>query len=161
MRSRAPGSKTKIPRTIQLKSPKGSGAPVGFINPGSLMDQLPNKGSAQQTTLRATRNSWASPKDLNDRPEGQSNLQPKDLVEEERHSFLTPARLSDRKKNNARFRLQPASGRPLRPEGLAKTSFPTPTRFSDRECVEPLLTAPLRLAQTELTGTNRLGTPAR
>ena len=30
-------------------------------NPGSLMDRLPSKGSAQQTTLRMTRNSWADP----------------------------------------------------------------------------------------------------
>ena len=35
--------------------------PVGFMNPGSLMDLLPSKRSAQQTTLRTTRNSWADP----------------------------------------------------------------------------------------------------
>ena len=61
VRSRAPAGKTKILHTILPESPGGSGAPVGFINPGSLMDRLPNKGSAQQTTLRATRNSWAGP----------------------------------------------------------------------------------------------------
>ena len=35
---------------------------VGFINPGSLMDLLPSKNSAHQTTLRTTHNSWAGPK---------------------------------------------------------------------------------------------------
>ena len=35
---------------------------VGFINPGSLMDRLPNKGSAQQTTLRATRKLLGRPR---------------------------------------------------------------------------------------------------
>ena len=56
------------------------------------------------------------------------------------------------------------SGPPLRPEGLAKEerrSLPTPTRISNWRCTEPLLIALLRLAQSEPTGTNRLGTPAR
>ena len=35
---------------------------IGFINPGSLMDLLSSKSSAQQTALRTTRNSWAGPK---------------------------------------------------------------------------------------------------
>ena len=47
---------------------------VRFINPGSLMDLLASKRSAQQTTLRTMRNSWAGPKYLNDRPEGRSSL---------------------------------------------------------------------------------------
>ena len=58
-RSHAPVVKTKIPQMILPESPGGSGAPVGFINPGTLMDRLPSKGSAQQTTLRTTRSSWA------------------------------------------------------------------------------------------------------
>ena len=33
---------------------------VRFINPGSLMDLLPSKSSAQQTKLRTTRNSWCN-----------------------------------------------------------------------------------------------------
>ena len=40
-------------------------------------------------------------------------LRPEDLAKEEQHSLLTPARLSDRKawprRNDARFRLRPAS----------------------------------------------------
>ena len=87
------------------------------------MDRLSNKGSAQQTTLRMTRKLLGRPKYLNDRPEGLSNLRLEGLAEEERRPLPTPARLSDRKKNNARFRLQPAFGWPLRPEGLAKHHF--------------------------------------
>ena len=48
VRSRALASKTKIPRTILPESPGGSGAIVGFINPGSLGDRLPCPGSAQE-----------------------------------------------------------------------------------------------------------------
>ena len=84
------------------------------------MDQLSNKGSAQQTTLQTTRNSWAGPKHLNNRPEGQSNLRPEGLAEEEWRLLSTLAHLSDR---SARFDLQPASGQPLRPEGLAQHHF--------------------------------------
>ena len=43
---------------------------VGFINSGSLMDRLPNKGSAQQTTLRTTRKLLGRPKYLNDSQKG-------------------------------------------------------------------------------------------
>ena len=50
----------------------------------------------------------------------------------------TPAHLSDW---SARYGLQPASGRPLRPEGLAKALLLTLTRVSDRGCAKPLLTA--------------------
>ena len=69
------------------------------------------------------------------------------------------------------------SGPPLRPEGLASDSGPPPDGLSDRKAwqnttsdsdprpqpgyVEPLLTALLQLAQSEPTGTNRPGTPAR
>ena len=113
-------------------------------------------GLADNVANNAQLMGW--PKHLNDMPEGQSNLRPEGLAEEERRPLLTPARLSDRKalrrRNNTRFRHRPTSGRPLRLEGLAKTPLPTPTRFSDRECAEPLLTAPLQLAQSELTGTN-------
>ena len=55
VRSRAPTVKTKILQTILPESPRGSGAPVGFINPGSLGDRLPNKGSAQRTNVARKR----------------------------------------------------------------------------------------------------------
>ena len=71
------------------------------------------------------------PKYLNDRPEGRSNHRPEGLAEEERRPLPTPARHSDR---SARFSLQPASGRPLRPEGLAKTLLPTPTGDAPNPC---------------------------
>ena len=49
---------------------------------------------------------------LNNKPEVQSNLQPKALAEEKWRPLLTLACLSDRKaslrRNNARFRLCPA-----------------------------------------------------
>ena len=43
---------------------------VGFINPGSLMDRLPNKGSAQADNAQL----MGRPKYLNNRKEGRSNL---------------------------------------------------------------------------------------
>ena len=43
MHSRALAIKAKIPEMILPESPEGSGAPVGFINLGSLTDRLPNK----------------------------------------------------------------------------------------------------------------------
>ena len=49
VRSRAPVDKTTIPRTILPESPRGAGAPVGFINPGSLGDRLPRQGSTQES----------------------------------------------------------------------------------------------------------------
>ena len=125
--------------------------------PGVLADRLPSKGLAQQITSRTNAQLMGRPKYLNSRPEGRSKFRPESLAEEEQRPLLISAHLSDR---NARFGLQPASGRPLRLEGLAKTPLPTPTRFSDRDCVEPLLTAPLRLAQSKPTRTNRPGTPA-
>ena len=54
-----------------------------------------------------------------------------------------------------------ASGQPLRPEGLAKELLPTPTPRLRPGNAEALLTALLRLAQPEPTGTNRPRTPAR
>ena len=91
----SPTVKTKIPQTILSESPGGSGAPVGFINLGSLMDRLSNKGSAQQTMLRATHNSWVGPKYLDDRPEGRCYLRPEGLAEEERRPLPTLPRLSN------------------------------------------------------------------
>ena len=86
---------------------------VKFVNPGSLIDQLPNKSLAQQTTLRATRNSWAG---QNTWTIGQKN---------------DP--ISDRKawsrRNGARFRLRPTS--PTR--ALASVSSPPPDGLSDRK----------------------------
>ena len=83
-------------------------------------------GPASQQRLGLTDNVASNaqlmgrPKHLNDRPEGQSNLRPEGLVEEERRPLPTPAHLFDR---SARFGLQPASGQTLRPEGLAKHHF--------------------------------------
>ena len=112
---------------------------VGFINPGSLADRLPNKSSAQTDNVQL----MGRPKYLNDRPEGRSNHRPEGLAEEERRPFLTPAHLSDR---SARFGLQPASGWPLRPEGLAKsTASNSDPALSERGYAQPLLTALLRL----------------
>ena len=116
MRSRAPAIKTKIPQMILPESSGCSGAPVGFINPGSLADRLPNKGSAQANNVQL----MGRPKYLNDRPEGRSNLRPEGLAEEEWHPLPTLARLSDR---SAHFGLQPTFGWPLRLEGLAKHRF--------------------------------------
>ena len=106
---------------------------VGFINPGSLADRLSNEGPAQADNAHL----MDRPEYLNDRTEGQSSLQPTGLTEEEQHPLSAPAHLSDR---STSFGLQPASGRPLRPESLAKTPLPTPIRVSDRGYVEPLLT---------------------
>ena len=53
---------------------------------------------------------------------------------------------------------------PLRPEGLAekgRRSPPTPTLFSDREYIEPLLTALLRPGDRSQLGNDRPGMPAR
>ena len=57
MRTRCSASSRNALREVTRESTSC----VGFINPGSLMDQLPIKGSTQQTTLRTTRNSWAGP----------------------------------------------------------------------------------------------------
>ena len=122
------------------------------------MDRLPNKGSAQQATLQANTQLMGQPNYLNDRPEGRSNHRPEGKVEEERRPFLTPAHLSNR---SALIGLQPASGWPLRPEGLAKALLLTLTRVSDWGYTKPLLTALLQLAHSEPTRTNRPGTPAR
>ena len=77
------------------------------------MDRLPNKGSTQSTTLRATCNSWADP---NTYTTGQKD---------------DP--ISDRKawprRNDARFRLRPTS-----PTGvLALVSSPPPDVLSNRK----------------------------
>ena len=66
MRSRAPAIKAKIPQTILPESPGGSEAPVGFINPESLVDWFPNKGSAQADNAQL----MGRPKYQNNRPEG-------------------------------------------------------------------------------------------
>jgi hypothetical protein len=101
-----------------------------------------------------------------------------------RCSLSTPTRFFDRKAchggDDTRFRLRPASptGRPIveetmlasdsdplfRLEGLSwrgRRMLPTPTHFSDQEYTEPLLTALLRPARSELTGNDRPGTPTQ
>ena len=78
---------------------------VGFINLGSLMDRLPNKGSARADNAQL----MGRPKYLNDGPKGRSNLRPEDLAKEEWRPLPTLARLSDQKaslkRNNAHLRL--------------------------------------------------------
>ena len=158
VRSRAPAIDTKNPPDDSTQIARGFRGSCRVHKPG-----VPH-GLASQQRLGLADNVandaqlLGRPKYLNDRPEGRSNLRPKGLAEEEWHPLPTLARLSDR---SARFDLQLAFGRPLRPEGLAKTQLPTPTRFSDRENAKPLLTTPLRLAQSGPTGTNRPGTPAQ
>ena len=130
---------------------------IGFINPGSLMDRLPNKGSAQRATLQTNTQLMGRPNYLNDRPEGRSNLRREGLAEEERLPLLTLARLSDWKASPltlAYLRTASPTGRP------SQTPLPTSTHFSNREHAETLLIAPLRLAQSEPTRTNRPGMPA-
>ena len=122
------------------------------------MDRLPNKGSAQQAMWQMNTQLMGRTNYLNDRLEGRSNHRPEGLAEEEWCPFLTPGHLSNR---STRFGLQPASGQPLRPEGLARALFPTPTRVSDWDAPKPLLTALLQLAHSEPTETNLAGTPAR
>ena len=74
------------------------------------MDWLPNKGSAQADNVANNAQLMGRPKNLDDRPKGQSDLRPEGLAKEERRPLSTPARLSDW---SARFGLQPASGWPL------------------------------------------------
>ena len=65
-------------------------------------------------------------------------LQPKGLAKEEHHSLLALASLQTTS----------LTGKPV------QTPLLTPTHVSNRGCTEPLLTAPLRLAQSEPTGAN-------
>jgi hypothetical protein len=60
VRSRAPTVETKTPQILLPESPGVSGAPVGFINPGSLTNRLPHKGSAQADSTQL----MARPKSL-------------------------------------------------------------------------------------------------
>ena len=60
-----PPSKIKIPRTFLPESPGGSGAPVGFINLGSLGDRLPCQGSTQADGTQL----MGRPKDLKQQAE--------------------------------------------------------------------------------------------
>ena len=56
---------------------------VKFINPGSLMDRLPNKGLPQADNVQL----MGRPKYLNNRPEGRSNHRSEGLAKEERRPF--------------------------------------------------------------------------
>jgi len=111
---------------------------VGFINPGSLVDPLPNKGPAQQATLQTTHTSWAGPttgrkgNPITDRKAGRGGTAPA--------FWLRPASPT----GSPRFG-QPTSGRPFRPEGFAQLHFrfrpedlalvssPPPDGLSDRK----------------------------
>ena len=139
-----PPSRQKSPRRFCLNRLGAQGS-CRVHKPG-----VPH-GPASQKKLGPTDNIannaqlLGQPKYLNKRLEGRSNLRPEGLAEEERRPLPTPARLSDQKAWPRRN----------------STPSPNPTYASDRGCTEPLLTAPLRLAQSELTGTHRPGTPAR
>ena len=113
-------ARTRHQKQKSPESPEGSGAPVGFINPGSLADRLSNKGSAQADNTQL----MGRPKYRNDGPEGRSNHRPEGLAKEERRPLSDSGPLSDR---SAHFGLHPASGHSLRPEGLAKALLPTLT----------------------------------
>ena len=45
-------AKLNIHQTVLPEPPGGSGAPVGFINPGSLGDRLPRQGLAQADNIQ-------------------------------------------------------------------------------------------------------------
>ena len=117
--ARTPGQ-GKNPPDDSTKIARGLGSSCRVHKPG-----VPH-GSASQQRLGPAGNIannaqlTGRPNYLNDRPEGRSNHRPKGLAKEERRPLPTPARLSNR---SARFGLQPVSGRPLRPEGLAKHRF--------------------------------------
>ena len=91
--------------------------PVRFINPGSLADWLPNKGSARADNAQL----MGRPKYQNDRPGGRSNHRPKGLAEEERRPFTD-------------------SGPPLQPERLLRP--PAYLRTVSPTGVLPLISSP-------------------
>ena len=85
--------------------------PVGFINQRSLVDRLPNKGSAQADNAQL----MGRPQYLDKRPEGRSNHQPKGLAEEERRLFSDsspPLRPEGSLRSLARLRTASPIGRP-------------------------------------------------
>ena len=82
---------------------------VGFINPGSLADRLPRKGSAQADSAQL----MGRPKSLNNRPKGRSSHRPEGLAEEEQRPLVD-------------------SGPPLRPERSLRSPVP-PDGLSDRK----------------------------
>ena len=95
----------------------------------------------------------------NNRPEGRSSHRPEGLAEEEHRplvDYFGPPLRPERS-----LRTPAASGRLLRSEDLAQALLPTLTPRLQLECAETLLTALLRLARPEPTGTIRPGTPAR
>ena len=110
---------------------------VGFINPGSLMDRLPKKGSAQADNAQL----MGRPMILNNRPEGRSNHRPEGLAEEKRRPFFDsgpPLRLE----HSLRSPSPPSdslSDRKAWPKALLLTS----THVSDRGYAKTLLTARL------------------
>jgi len=86
---------------------------VGFINPGSLTDRLPRKGSAQADNTQL----MGRPKSLNNRLEGRYSHQPEGLAGEEQHPLVdsSPPLRPERS-----LRSLATSGRSLRPKDLAK-----------------------------------------
>ena len=156
MCSRAPAVKTKISQMILPESPGGSGAPVGFINPGSLVDPASPQRlglSRQRTTHGPAQESKTTSQKGG--PVTDWKVWPK---KNNAHSLTTSAHLSDR---STRFGLQP------HPDGLSdrkawpKTLLPTPTPRLRPGFAETLLTALLQLVQPEPTRAIRPGTSAR
>ena len=79
---------------------------VGFINPGSLADRLPRKGSAQADITQL----MGRPKSLTTGQKGDPITDRKVWPRRSSARLSTPAHLSDR---SARFGLQHAFGRSL------------------------------------------------
>ena len=107
---------------ILPKSPGGSGAPVGFINPGSLGDRLPRQGSAQENSMQSM--GW--PKSLKNKGSGgQSGRQPGTYPKgQNARSSTSLAHLSDR---SARFGHRLPLGGSSDQKAWPKTLLPTPT----------------------------------
>ena len=128
---------------------------VGFINPGSLGDRLPRQGLAQAGSTQLM--GW--PKSL--KTTGQKGGPVTDQkVWPRRNSarLSTPAHFSDR---SSHFGLQtPPDGLSDRKAWQSTTSDSDPMSPTEGYA-KTLLTALLRLAQPEPTGTNRLGTPVQ
>ena len=146
-----PPSRQKSPRRF---CPNRLGAPVGFINPGSLADRLPCKVLAQADNTQLL----GRPKYQNDRPERRSNHRPEGSVEEERHllsDFGPPLQ------PECSLRSQVTTRCPLQPEGLTEAPLPTLTLRLQPGYAKTLIAALLRLAELEPTRTNRSGTPAQ
>ena len=98
------------------------------------MNRFPNKRLGPADNVANDAQLMGRPKNLNNRPEGRCNHRSEGLPTRSSARFLTPAHRYDQ---SFHFGLQPTSGRPLRPERLAKAPPLTLTRVSDRGCSNP------------------------